>query len=74
MADLNKLNSRRATDSRKSVAVEPSTRESSTAERKSIIVRLTAEDHRALKRAALDDGTTIQAILESHVKDYLANR
>jgi len=74
MADLNKLNSRRATDSRKSVAVEPSTRESSTAERKPVIVRLTADDHRALKRAALDDGTTIQAILESHVKDYLANR
>ncbi|PAK92349.1 hypothetical protein B8X04_17180 [Brevibacterium casei] len=74
MADLNKLNSRRKAASAptaEAVSVRPSTRAGDGEKTKQVIVRLSEDDRRRLRRRVLEEDTTVQAVLEGFVKNYI---
>ena len=75
MADLNKLNSRRKAhepQKAESVSVRPSTRAAGDEELVQVVFRVSKGERTAFKRRTLDEGTTVQAVLESFVKSYIA--
>jgi len=75
MADLNKLNSRRKSHEppkAEAVSVRPSTRTAEDEELVQVVFRVSKGERTAFKRRTLDEGTTVQAVLESFVKSYIA--
>lgn len=75
MADLNKLKGGRkaqAEPKTEAVSVRPTTRASDDEKMVQVIFRVSESKRTAFKRRALDEGTTVQAVLEAFVNEYTA--
>lgn len=75
MADLNKLNSRRKTPAQPNadaISVKPSTRANEGEKMVQVIFRVSEENRTEFKRRVLDEGTTVQAVLDEFVKGYIS--
>lgn len=75
MADLKKLGKTSAgatTDSRE-VKIRPSTRggAKTNADRKGVLIRLDPDDHKRLRRKALENDITVQDAVEGLIRDYI---
>lgn len=76
MADVKKIKKRQAAQAEASGArqaapsIRPSTR-AKAADRKAVMIRLDEDTHRALKRYAFENDTSIQAITENLLLDFL---
>ena len=54
------------------VKIQPSTRTRPTAgERKGVLIRLDPDEHKMLRRKALEDDTTIQDVVEGMIRQYI---
>lgn len=78
MADINKIRKRQAQaegagDQPAPQPIRPSTRVKS-ADRKAVMIRLDEDAHRALKRYAFENDTSIQAITEGLLLDFLSEK
>lgn len=79
MADVNKLRKRQEArdvggpSAEPTPAIRPSTR-TKAADRKALMIRLDDDTHRALKRYAFENDTSIQAIAEGLLLDFLAQK
>lgn len=77
MVDLNKLNSRRRVPEQardEAVSIRPSTRATEGEEMVQVIFRVSEAERTEFKRRVLDEGTTVQAVLDEFVKDYISGR
>ena len=75
MADLNKLNKRResaAAGHEQGVSIKPSTRPFEGERLVQMVFRVSESERTDFKRRALDDGTSVQAVLEEFVRSYIA--
>lgn len=75
MADLNKLKGGRKAPTEakaEAVSIRPSTRGSGDEKMVQVIFRVSESKRTAFKRRALDEGTTVQAVLEAFVDEYTA--
>lgn len=75
MADLSKLKAGRKTQSEpkaEAVSIRPTTRTSDDEKMVQVIFRVGESKRTAFKRRALDEGTTVQAVLEAFVEEYTA--
>lgn len=75
MVDLNKLNSRRQAPGQtkdESVSIRPSTRATEGEKVVQVIFRVSERERTEFKRRVLDEGTTVQAVLDEFVKDYIS--
>lgn len=76
MADLNKLGKKTATK-RDGVAgsaakIQPSTRTGPAAgERKGVLIRLDPDEHKMLRRKALEEDATVQDVVEGMIRQYI---
>lgn len=75
MADLNKLGKKTAAKREdaadSAMKIRPSTRTRSAGERKGVLIRLDSDEHKMLRRKALEDDTTVQDVVEGMIRQYI---
>lgn len=76
MADLNKLGKKTAATrddaAGSAMKIRPSTRARPPAgERKGVLIRLDPDEHKMLRRKALEDDTTVQDVVEGMIRQYI---
>ncbi|MGO2933539.1 hypothetical protein [Microbacterium sp.] len=75
MADLNKLKGGRKAQPEpkaEALSIRPTTRASGDERVVQVVFRISESKRTAFKRRALDEGTTVQAVLEAFVDGYTA--